>query len=111
MLHQGSVRRPDVAALMPRPATSRSTGTVRPSWTSVADQGVRRVPHLARVGGKVADREVLAATRHLLDCGAAGIMFGRNIFQHDDPAAMAAALRALAHDDASVEKAAVALGS
>jgi class I fructose-bisphosphate aldolase len=38
-------------------------------------------------------------------------VFGRNIFQHDDPAAMAAALRALVHDDASVEKAAVALGS
>jgi class I fructose-bisphosphate aldolase len=68
------------------------------------------VPYLARGGGKIDDREVLAATRHLLDCGAAGIVFGRNIFQHDDPAAMAAALRALVHDDASVEKAAVALG-
>ena len=69
------------------------------------------VPYLARGGGKIDDREVLAATRHLLDCGAAGIVFGRNIFQHDDPAAMAAALRALVHDDASVDKAAVALGS
>jgi len=69
------------------------------------------VPYLARGGGKIDDREVLAATRHLLDCGAAGIVFGRNIFQHDDPAAMAAALRAIVHDDASVEKAAVVLGS
>ncbi|CAN5605176.1 class I fructose-bisphosphate aldolase [soil metagenome] len=69
------------------------------------------VPYLARGGGKVDDRGVLTATRHLLDCGAAGIVFGRNIFQHDDPAAMAAALRALVHDDASVEKAVLALGS
>ncbi|MGH9135622.1 MAG: class I fructose-bisphosphate aldolase [Acidimicrobiales bacterium] len=69
------------------------------------------VPYLARGGSKGEDLEVLAATRHLLDCGAAGIVFGRNIFQHDDPAAMAAALRAIVHDDASVDKAAVALGS
>ena len=68
------------------------------------------VPYLARGGGKVDDRDVLAATRHLLDCGAAGIVFGRNIFQHDDPAAMAAALRALVHDDASIEQAAAELG-
>lgn len=68
------------------------------------------VPYLARGGSKGDDREVLAATRHLLDCGAAGIVFGRNIFQHDRPAAMAGALRALIHDDASVDAAIATLG-
>ena len=67
------------------------------------------VPYLARGGSKGDDREVLNLTRHLLDCGAAGVVFGRNIFQHDRPAAMAAALKALIHDDASVDTAAAAL--
>jgi DhnA family fructose-bisphosphate aldolase class Ia len=67
------------------------------------------VPYLARGGSKGDDREVLSLTRHLLDCGAAGVVFGRNIFQHERPAAMAAALKALIHDDASTESAAAAL--
>ncbi len=67
------------------------------------------VPYLARGGSKGDDRAVLALTRHLLDCGAAGVVFGRNIFQHERPAAMAAALKALIHDDASTESAAAAL--
>jgi fructose-bisphosphate aldolase, class I len=67
------------------------------------------VPYLARGGSKGDDREVLALTRHLLDCGAAGVVFGRNIFQHERPAAMAAALKALIHDDASADAAAAAL--
>jgi DhnA family fructose-bisphosphate aldolase class Ia len=66
-------------------------------------------PYLARGGSKGDDRAVLALTRHLLDCGAAGVVFGRNIFQHERPAAMAAALKALIHDDASTESAAAAL--
>lgn len=67
------------------------------------------VPYLARGGSKGDDLEILTQTRHLLDCGAAGVVFGRNIFQHERPAAMAAALRALIHDDASVDSAAAAL--
>jgi DhnA family fructose-bisphosphate aldolase class Ia len=67
------------------------------------------VPYLARGGSKGDDLEVLSLTRHLLDCGAAGVVFGRNIFQHERPAAMAAALKALIHDDASTEDAAAAL--
>ena len=67
------------------------------------------VPYLARGGSKGDDGEVLALTRHLLDCGAAGVVFGRNIFQHERPIAMAAALKALIHDDASTALAAAAL--
>lgn len=66
-------------------------------------------PYLARGGSKADDREVLASTRHLMDCGAAGIVFGRNIFQHDQPAAMAAALRSIIHDDLSADAAAKSL--
>jgi DhnA family fructose-bisphosphate aldolase class Ia len=67
------------------------------------------VPYLARGGSKGDDLGVLKSTRHLLDCGAAGVVFGRNIFQHERPTAMAAALKALIHDDASTDSAAAAL--
>lgn len=81
-----------------------------------SEQSMRRairvcgeVPYLARGGVKDNDREVLTLTRHLLDCGAAGVVFGRNIFQHERPTAMAAALKALIHDDASTDSAIAAL--
>ena len=54
-------------------------------------------------GPRVTTARCSTLTRHLLDCGAAGVVFGRNIFQHERPAAMAAALKALIHDDASTE--------
>jgi DhnA family fructose-bisphosphate aldolase class Ia len=50
-------------------------------------------------------REILAEVRAALDAGAAGITMGRNIFESEDPEAMTAALAAIIHDDASVEKA------
>jgi DhnA family fructose-bisphosphate aldolase class Ia len=63
------------------------------------------VPVLVRGGGKVNDREILQRTHALLREGAAGIVYGRNIIQHANPAAMAKALMALVHDDCSVEAA------
>lgn len=66
-------------------------------------------PYLARGGSKISDIEALHLTRHVLDCGASGIVFGRNIFHHEVPAAMTAAVRALVHEDASVEEATAAL--
>jgi DhnA family fructose-bisphosphate aldolase class Ia len=67
-------------------------------------------PYLARGGSKIGDVEALTLTRHLLDCGASGIVFGRNIFHHDQPAAMTAAFKRLIHDDASVEDARRSIG-
>ena len=37
--------------------------------------------------------------------GAAGIVYGRNVIQHDDPAAMTRALMAIVHEDASAAQA------
>jgi DhnA family fructose-bisphosphate aldolase class Ia len=68
------------------------------------------VPYLARGGSKADDRAVLELTRHLLDCGARGVVYGRNIHQHAQPTAMVAALKAIVHDDASAEDAAKLLG-
>ncbi len=64
-----------------------------------------RVPVLARGGSKGDDRVVLQKTRTLLDQGAKGLVYGRNIIHHENPAGMTQALMAMIHNDASVEEA------
>jgi len=49
--------------------------------------------------------EVFTEVRAALDAGASGVTMGRNIWESDDPQAMTAALAALIHEEASVEKA------
>lgn len=56
-----------------------------------------RVPVLVRGGGRVSDEEVLARTRAVLDQGARGIVYGRNVIQHPDPVGMVAQLKAIVH--------------
>jgi DhnA family fructose-bisphosphate aldolase class Ia len=58
-----------------------------------------RVPVLVRGGGRVSDEEILERTRTVLDQGARGIVYGRNVIQHPHPAAMVAKLRALVHGE------------
>ena len=61
---------------------------------------------LVRGGGRVSDDEILQRTYVLLERGAAGIVYGRNIIQHANPAGMTRALMALVHEGASPEVAA-----
>ncbi len=63
------------------------------------------VPVLVRGGGKVSDREILTRTKEILDQGAAGIVYGRNIIQHENPAAITRALMGMVHDDLTVNQA------
>lgn len=63
------------------------------------------VPVLVRGGGKVGDREILQRTADLLAEGAAGIVYGRNIIQHANPAAITKALMGIVHQGLSVEAA------
>ena len=63
------------------------------------------IPVLVRGGGRVPDREILERTHLLMDQGAAGIVYGRNVIQHDDPRGMTEALMAIVHDGATVEEA------
>jgi fructose-bisphosphate aldolase, class I len=63
------------------------------------------VPVLVRGGGKVGDREILQRTADLLAEGAAGIVYGRNIIQHANPAAITRALMGIVHQGLSVEAA------
>ncbi len=63
------------------------------------------VPVLVRGGGKVSDRVILERTAGLLEQGVHGIVYGRNVIQHDKPAGITRALMAMLHDGASVDEA------
>jgi class I fructose-bisphosphate aldolase len=63
------------------------------------------VPVLVRGGGKVGDREILQRTHDLLAQGASGIVYGRNIIQHANPAAITQALMGIVHQGLSVDEA------
>jgi class I fructose-bisphosphate aldolase len=56
------------------------------------------VPVLVRGGGRASDTEILERTVEIMKQGAAGIVYGRIIFQHPNPRAMIAALLAVVHD-------------
>jgi DhnA family fructose-bisphosphate aldolase class Ia len=64
------------------------------------------IPVLVRGGGKAPDKEILDRTERLIEQGAAGIVYGRNIIQHSDPAGMTRALMAIVHEKATAEDAA-----
>jgi fructose-bisphosphate aldolase, class I len=64
-----------------------------------------KVPVLVRGGGRASDEEILSRTEAVLQQGAAGIVYGRNVIQHDDPAAMTRALMAIVHDGATAAQA------
>ncbi len=63
------------------------------------------VPVLVRGGGKVPDREILARTKAVIEQGAAGIVYGRNIIQHENPTGITGALMGIVHEELSVEEA------
>ncbi|MBZ0299080.1 MAG: aldolase [Anaerolineae bacterium] len=58
-------------------------------------------PVLVRGGGRVSDDEILARTQTLMQQGASGIVYGRNVIQHDNPSGMTRALMAVVHDGAA----------
>lgn len=65
-----------------------------------------RIPVLVRGGGKVSDEIILQRTRQLMEQGARGIVYGRNIIQHPNPVGITRALMAIVHEDASPQDAA-----
>jgi DhnA family fructose-bisphosphate aldolase class Ia len=67
-------------------------------------------PVLVRGGGKVPEREILSRTADLMAQGAKGIVYGRNVIQHPNPAGMTRALMAVVHDGATPDAAMKHLG-
>jgi DhnA family fructose-bisphosphate aldolase class Ia len=72
---------------------------------------VARVPLLLRGGGRVSDEEILQRTHTVLEQGAAGIVYGRNVIQHENPAGMTRALMSVVHEGATPEQALESLRS
>jgi len=66
---------------------------------------VARVPVLVRGGGKAEDLAILRRTEQLIGQGVAGIVYGRNVIQHANPAGMTKALMAIVHDGSTAEEA------
>ena len=63
------------------------------------------VPVLVRGGGKAGEGQILSRTQILIEQGASGIVYGRNIIQHSNPAGITRALMAVVHEGYSGEKA------
>ncbi|GLT09620.1 aldolase [Sulfitobacter porphyrae] len=64
-----------------------------------------RVPVLVRGGGKEDLKTVLTKSAALMAQGAQGMVYGRNIYQHDNPKAVVSALMAMIHNKADGEEA------
>jgi DhnA family fructose-bisphosphate aldolase class Ia len=62
-------------------------------------------PVLVRGGGKVSSLEILERTAALMGQGAKGIVYGRNVIQHANPAGMTRALMSVVHDGMSPDQA------
>lgn len=64
------------------------------------------IPVLVRGGGRATDQEILNRTFGLMQQGVKGIVYGRNVIQHPNPAGMTRALMAIVHEKATPEEAA-----
>ena len=61
-------------------------------------------PVLVRGGGKASDDEIVRRTERLIEQGASGIVYGRNIIQHSNPALITRVLMGIVHQNVSVEE-------
>ncbi len=74
--------------------------------------GVASAPILVRGGPKMdSDKDMLQMVRDAIDGGAAGIVFGRNVWQHGNPTQILKALAEIIHLNGSVKKALAILSS
>lgn len=62
-------------------------------------------PVLPRGGGRTSDEGILTRTYMLMQQGASGIVYGRNVVQHTSPERMTRALMAIVHEGADVQRA------
>ncbi len=63
------------------------------------------VPIVIAGGKKIPEKDALEMSRNAIDKGAIGVDMGRNIFQSDSPIGMIQAVRAIVHDNVTVDDA------
>lgn len=54
-------------------------------------------PVLVRGGGRAPEEEILERSRRVMAAGASGLVYGRNVIQHEDPVGMVGRLMAIVH--------------
>ncbi|MHA6480935.1 class I fructose-bisphosphate aldolase [Paenibacillus sp. strain BS8-2] len=63
------------------------------------------IPVLVRGGGRASDEEIIERTVQLMEQGVSGIVYGRNVIQHPNPARMTKALMEIVHNNMSADAA------
>ena len=102
---------PDKIVTLVRQAVELGADVIKADPTDDLDDYPRVIevaagkPVLVRGGGRAPDEEILRRTHEVIRRGAAGIVYGRNVIQHERPAAMTRALMAIVHEGASAEDA------
>lgn len=99
----------DVEKIVPlvRQAVELGADLIKADFTSDLGQYHRVVeaasgrPVLVRGGGRVEDHVLLERTYQVLQQGAAGVVYGRNIIQHPNPPALVQALMQILHQGAT----------
>lgn len=62
-----------------------------------------QIPVLVRGGGRASDEEILKRTENLMKQGVKGIVYGRNVIQHNNPSGMTNALMKIVHEGATAD--------
>jgi len=102
---------PDVVAHVARVGAESGADIVKTVYTGDAEsfsEVVRKcpVPVVLAGGAKVeTDAEILKLADDVMEAGAMGVTFGRNVFQHRDPTLITRAIRRIVIDRSSVEEA------
>jgi fructose-bisphosphate aldolase, class I len=102
---------PDLIVPLVRQAVELGADVIKADPTDDLDDYARvvevagRIPVLVRGGGRAPDGEIMRRTEAVMMAGASGIVYGRNVIQHDNPLGMTRALMAIVHDAASPDEA------
>ena len=110
------VRDFDIMKLIVRMASEIGADVIKADYPESGKQfeelvGIATVPILVRGGPKMdSDKEILQMVKNAMERGAKGIVFGRNAWQHRDPAKILRALAAIVHERHSVAKSLNLLG-
>jgi DhnA family fructose-bisphosphate aldolase class Ia len=62
-------------------------------------------PVLVRGGGRASEEEIMQRTFDVMQQGARGIVYGRNVIQHPNPTGITRAFMAIVHQDATPQQA------
>jgi fructose-bisphosphate aldolase/2-amino-3,7-dideoxy-D-threo-hept-6-ulosonate synthase len=100
----------EVVKIVARVGAELGADIVKTNWTGDEDsfrEVVRGCPAplIIAGGSKIGDRELLEIAQLSIEAGGAGVAFGRNIFQADDPVALTRAICLVVHEKYDPESA------